>query len=252
MKIQFLAIVFACLLLSCNTASEETGKSDSSQQSASPKVETSYTGKPLNRFEQAIRNMEKEDSVRFVQENEVLFIGSSSIRMWSTFHQDFDPIPGINRGFGGSTLPEVIYYADRIIFKYEPQLIVLYCGENDIADGASPEQVFASFKKLDGMIRKKLPETKMIFISMKPSIARWNLWEKYIAGNEMIRKYIETKDDRFYLDCSTVMLLENGEPDPSIFVEDNLHMNAKGYEGWKSLVKPMVERLYNEELGIGN
>ncbi|MFT5765907.1 MAG: hypothetical protein ACI8X3_003345, partial [Saprospiraceae bacterium] len=89
------------------------------------------------------------------------------------------------------------------------------------------------------------PETKMIYISMKPSIARWKLWEEYSIGNEIIHEYIKTKKDRFYLDCSTVMLLKNGEPDPSIFIEDNLHMNATGYEGWTTLLKPMVEKLYN-------
>jgi lysophospholipase L1-like esterase len=165
--------------------------------------------------------------------------------MWNTLAQDFDPIPGINRGFGGSILPEVIHYADRIIFPYQPKLIVLYCGENDVADGATAVQVLTSFIQLDEMIRSKLPETKMIYISMKPSIARWKLWEEYSIGNEIIHEYIKTKKDRFYLDCSTVMLLENGEPDPSIFVEDNLHMNAKGYEGWTTLLKPMVEKLYN-------
>lgn len=252
MKIQHFTIAIVLLFLSCNRTSEETSAVQGSPQSEPPQTTLSYTGKPLDRFEQEIQNMEKEDSSRTARENEVLFTGSSSIRMWKTLAADFDPIPAINRGFGGSTLPEVIHYADRIIFKYQPQLIILYCGENDIADGASPEQVLESFKQLDEMIRKKLPKAKLIYVSMKPSIARWNLWEKYVIGNEMIHTYIETKADRFYLDCSTVMLLENGEPDPSIFIEDKLHMNAKGYEGWTSQLKPMVEKLYNEELEIKN
>jgi lysophospholipase L1-like esterase len=245
MKIQLFAIVTPLLLLTCNSTSEETSAAQGPPQSDLPQAALSYTGKPLNRFEQEIQNMKKADSNRTAQENEVLFTGSSSIRMWNTLAQDFDPIPGINRGFGGSILPEVIHYADRIIFPYQPKLIVLYCGENDVADGATAVQVLTSFIQLDEMIRSKLPETKMIYISMKPSIARWKLWEEYSIGNEIIHEYIKTKKDRFYMDCSTVMLLKNGEPDPSIFIEDNLHMNATGYEGWTTLLKPMVEKLYN-------
>jgi lysophospholipase L1-like esterase len=245
MKNQLLIFLLALLFFTCNNTTEKKPIDQEVGQSDPSNVALSYTGKPLDRFDEEIQNMEKADSMRTIQENEVLFTGSSSIRMWKTLSEDFDPIPGINRGFGGSTLPEVIHYADRIIFNYQPKLMVLYCGENDIADGASPEQVLASFKTLDEMIRSKLPETKMIYISMKPSVARWELWSDYTTGNEMIRKYIETKEDRFYLDCSAVMLLENGEPDPSIFIEDNLHMNAKGYKGWTALVKPLVKKLYN-------
>ncbi len=246
MKIQFFSFFALLFCLACNSGTDTPPTSTNTAVTESTPVEISYAGNPINRFDQAISNMEKEDSSRTVRANEVLFTGSSSIRMWSTLGLDFDPIPVINRGFGGSTLPEVIHYADRIIFSYHPKLIVLYCGENDISDGATPEQVLNSFKKLDGMIRAKDSTTKLIFISMKPSINRWNLWEKYQKGNAMIQEYINTKDDRYYLDCSTVMLTEAGEPDPSIFVEDKLHMNAKGYEGWKALVRPMVEKVYNE------
>lgn len=243
MKNYFFTIALLFVYFSCSDNAKENQSANKIQQDSLP-AEKTYTNVFINRFDQAIHNMEVEDSSRIVQENEVLFIGSSSIRMWSSLPQDFDPIPVLNRGFGGSTLPEVIYYADRIIFPYEPELIVLYCGENDIEDGASPEQVFDAFKTLDEMIRKELTTTRLIYISMKPSVARWDFWEEYMRGNKMIREYIETREDRYYLDCSSVMLLESGEPDPSIFTEDNLHMNAKGYEAWTSLLRPLVEKLY--------
>lgn len=231
------------ILSACTNTNQEQKKSVSGGEKKV--VEKSYTGELLNRFEQAIENIEWEDSVRVVMKNEVLFIGSSSIRLWKTLQRDFDPIPVINRAFGGSTLPELIYYADRMIFPYQPGLIVLYCGENDIAEGASPEQTFETFKKLDQLIRTNLPETRMIYISMKPSIARWNLWEQYVSTNEMIRKYLDGQNRRLFIDCSAVMLTESGDPDPSVFVEDQLHLNERGYAGWTTLIRPKVEELYS-------
>ncbi len=250
MKKTILFLFTAFLFSTCTSSTEKKSSDQTSVKSDSPTIERSYTGRALNRFDQAIFNMEQEDSTRIVLENEVLFIGSSSIRMWKTLREDFDPIPGINRGFGGSTMPEVIHYADRIIFPYNPKLIVLYCGENDIAEDATPEQVFGSFKKLNAMIEKRLPETNLIFISMKPSVARWGLWDKYKAGNKLIKEYIETKNNRVYLESADVMLTESGQPDSSIFIEDMLHMNAKGYAAWKSLVRPAVEKLYTQPVPV--
>lgn len=242
MKNTILLIFSLFSIISCTSPEEK--KTNQSTSGIKTEVEKSYTGKYLNRFDQAIANMEKEDSTRMIRENEVLFVGSSSIRFWKTLGLDFDPIPAINRGFGGSTLPELIHYADRIIFPYNPKLIILYCGENDIAEGASPEEVFKMYKKLDDMIAAKLPNANLVFISMKPSVARWDLWDKYKAGNALIREYIESKEKREYLESADVMLTESGQPDTSIFVEDMLHMNEKGYAAWKELVRPIVEKHY--------
>lgn len=238
----FLLVFTLCFSCSSNEEQPSNQEETGTPTTDSEMLELSPTGEPINRFEQAILNMEREDSLRTPKEGEVLFIGSSSIRFWKNLESDFDPIPVLNRGFGGSTLPEVIHYADRILFPYQSELIVLYCGENDISEGASPQQVLETFKKLDGMIRAKLPATKMIYISMKPSIARWNLWPGYAEGNELIKDYLAGSADRYFLDCSTVMLREDGTPDSTIFVEDMLHMNEVGYAGWKSLVRPEVER----------
>lgn len=246
MKNLLLTFVAVCLLTACNTPSGEPATDQNTTENDTLKIKKSYTGEPLNRFDQAIENMEQEDATRSKRENEVLFIGSSSIRFWTSLAIDFDPIPVINRGFGGSTLPEVYHYADRIILPYHPKLIVLYCGENDIAEKASPTQAFDAFKKLDQLIEEKLPDTKLIYIAMKPSIARWNLWEQYQAGDRMIHDYIKTKNNRYFVDCGPLMLNASGQPDSSIFVEDMLHLNEKGYAAWTSLLKPEVEKRYAE------
>jgi lysophospholipase L1-like esterase len=235
-----LGILLSLLTIFACGSAEDSSPAAASQSLSPSSPDTSYTGKPLNRFDEAILAFETEDQSRTPQSDEVLFIGSSSIRKWKTLAEDLDPIPVLNRGFGGSTLPEVIHYADRIIFPYAPETIVLYCGENDIADGANPDQVFQSFQKLDRMIEEQLPNTDLIYITMKPSPSRWDLWPQYQAGDRQISEYIKNRENRYFIDCSPVMLLPSGVPDSSIFIEDMLHMNAKGYAAWKVMIKPIV------------
>ena len=129
------------------------------------------SGKMVDRFENAILNMEREDSMRTPFENEILFVGSSSIRLWKNLLVDMLPLNVINRGFGGSTIPEVNYYVNRIVLPYKPPMIVFYCGENDITDGFTPQEVKESFIEFDNMVHLYLPETQVVYISMKPSFA---------------------------------------------------------------------------------
>lgn len=201
------------------------------------------SGKMVNRFESAILNMEKEDSTRTAFDDEILFVGSSSIRMWKSLVIDMLPLHVINRGFGGSTISEVIYYANRIVIPYQPKLIVFYCGENDINDGYTPQEVRDSFIVLDEFIHQKLPETQLLFISMKPSLDRWELWDQFEEGNQLIRQYIESKPHLHYFDSSESMLNAESTPDSTIFIEDGLHMNEMGYARWTAQLKPVVTTL---------
>ncbi len=146
----------------------------------------------------------------------------------------------LNRGFGGSTLPEMVHYADQIVFPYEPETIVLYCGENDIAAGRTPQEAFESFKELTAQITAKLPNTKLLYLCMKPSIARWDMWQKMAESNRLFADYIAGQANMKYVDISAPMLDEKGMPRKEIFVEDMLHMNAKGYEDWTKIVKPLL------------
>ena len=173
--------------------------------------------------------------------------GSSSIRMWKSMKEDFPKFPVLNRGFGGATIPEVLHFAGKYVFQHEPQIIVFYCGENDISEGASPETVFASFKTFVKIIETRLPETKLVYISMKPSIARWNLWPQYQAGEKLIKDFVDENPKVEYMDASISMLGKNGEVKKDIFIEDGLHMNAKGYKGWTSQLKPIIEKIFKNK-----
>ena len=143
-------------------------------------------------FYEEIQQFKKLDSIHFPPKNAILFVGSSSFRKWTDLQDYFPAYTIINRGFGGSGLPDVIRYANDIIFPYQPKQIIVYCGENDLAsaDSISSEIVFDRFKQLFLLIRTQLPNVPIAFVSMKPSPSREKLWPKMIAGNSLIKKYL--------------------------------------------------------------
>ena len=231
-----LAFLAAFFLAACGE--EPSSSSDRTAASTEPAEEA--TPQPLDRFEAEIQAFEAADQSNGIDTSRILFIGSSSIRLWNSLAEDLAPMKVLNRGFGGSTLPEVSYYANRIIFPYRPDTIFLYCGENDIAAGAKPQKVYESFTALMARIRLKLPKTQIFYISMKPSIARWEMWPAFREGEELIERYIDQYNHLHYLDCSAAMLLPSGGVDSTIFVEDGLHMNAEGYRRWREMVRRIL------------
>ncbi len=170
-----------------------------------------------------------------------MFIGSSSIRLWKSLAEDFPAVSVINRGFGGSHIEDSVAFADRIIFRHKPRLIVMYAGDNDIESGKSPTVVLEDFKKFVSVVHHKLPRTRIAFIAIKPSPARWRLADKVREANRLIKDFTET-DGRFdYIDVFTPMLGKDGQPRAELFVEDRLHMNEAGYVLWRSIVAPYVK-----------
>lgn len=194
-------------------------------------------------FYDEIQSFKKQDSSHFPPANSILFIGSSSFRMWKSVQQDFPGKPIINRGFGGSSTPDVIRYANDIIFPYNPKQIIIYVGENDLAStpAASPKEVTRRVKELVNLIQLRLPEIPIVYISIKPSIARQNLMPAMEKANKKIKKFISRKKNARFVDVYTKMLDVNGLPLSDIFIQDNLHMNAKGYAIWKKILEPYLE-----------
>ncbi len=230
------------LFYGCETAPQKTPPKEK-ETSATTSAENKSAA-PFARFQNEIDNFLEQDKENNFPKNGVMMTGSSSIRFWKTMDKDFPKFPVLNRGFGGATIPEVLHFAGKYIFQHEPQIIVFYCGENDISEGATPETVFASFKTFVKIIERRLPETKLVYISMKPSIARWNLWPQYQAGEKLIKNFVDENPKIEYMDASISMLEKNGEVKKDIFVEDGLHMNAKGYEGWREQLNPILEKIY--------
>lgn len=193
-------------------------------------------------FYNDISNFKKQDSVKMPPANAILFVGSSSFTKWKDVQAYFPGKPIINRGFGGSTLPDVIRYAKDIIYPYKSKQVVIYCGENDLAssDTVTAQMVFDRFKTLYEMIHQHLPKANIAFVSLKPSPSRKHLWTKMEAANELIKNFIGTKKNTAFIDVYHPMFNADGTVKQELFIEDNLHMKPEGYALWKGIIAPYL------------
>lgn len=169
--------------------------------------------------------------------NLILFTGSSSIRLWKDLGSTFTKHNVVNMGFGGSEMADLLYYADRLIIPFQPKQIFIYEGDNDISMGRTIEQIISTADSLLVLIRKHLPESEVIFITPKPSIRRWALKEKYESYNKRLKAWTAQKKNVRYADVWTPMLDAKGTVQQDIFIEDNLHLNAKGYSIWTNTLR---------------
>ena len=185
----------------------------------------------------------KQDSINKPKDGVILFVGSSSFRLWTDVKKDFNNENILNRAFGGATLMDMIRYKDQNLLNYHPSKIVLYCGENDVAssDKVDGKEVFQRFKTLFDIIRKQYPEVPFVFISIKPCLLRWSMKDRMMDANQRISSFLSHKKKTTFVDIWDAML-ENGEPKKDIFREDNLHMNAKGYAIWIEKMKGVINK----------
>ena len=170
----------------------------------------------------------------------VVFVGSSSLRMWTKAAVDFPGVPLLNRGFGGSTLPEVVQLTPRIVLQYQPHLIVLYAGDNDLSAGRTPEDVLNDYRTFVGIVRRALPSTRIAFVSIKPSPSRWAIADRMREANRLVRQEIARDTLASYVDVFTPMIGANGHPRAELFGPDSLHMTRAGYLLWKERLAPLV------------
>jgi len=193
-------------------------------------------------FYSEIQHFKEQDSIHFPPKHAILFLGSSSFRKWEDVQEYFPGYTIINRGFGGSTIPDAIYYADEIVFPYNPKQIVIYEGDNDLAssDQITADSVLNRFEKLFSLIRKHLPNTSIAFVSIKPSPSREKLMPEMQEANSLIKNFLKGKRNTAFIDVYHKMLNKDGTPNKSLFIEDELHMNAKGYAIWKKFIQPYL------------
>lgn len=194
-------------------------------------------------FWKEIQAFKIQDSLSPPDQGQTVFTGSSSIRLWKNLDKEFPGFSILNRGFGGSTLPDVIQYIDQVVIRYHPLQVVIYCGENDLAADSTinGKTVFQRFKTLQDIIHGILPKTNIVFISLKPSPSRAHLLSKIYDANRRIKKFIKKRSYLAYADIVPPMLDAKGKPREDLFVADRLHMNEKGYAIWKTILAPYLK-----------
>jgi lysophospholipase L1-like esterase len=171
----------------------------------------------------------------------VVFVGSSSIRFWTTLAQDFPDVATLNRGFGGSEMADSAFYADRIVIPYHPRLVVVYAGENDIAAGKSPATVLADFQAFRAKVHAALPATKLIYLAMKESPVRAPVRAQILAGNKLIAADCATDPRCTFVDVATPLLDAKGGYRPELFHADQLHLQPAGYAIWTKILTPYLK-----------
>lgn len=207
-------------------------------------IATTINAQQSTPFWNDIQQFKKQDSTSFPAGDQILLIGSSSFTFWRDVQDYFPGYKILNRAFGGSQLIDLIRYRYDVIYPYQPKQIIMYCGENDIAasDTVTAEIAVERFKTLFKLIRAKYPSIPFAYVSMKPSIARKNLMDKYKAANTAIAAYLKTQKHCSFIDVYSKMLLPDGSAMNDIFVNDNLHMNVKGYKIWQKAIKPYLKK----------
>jgi lysophospholipase L1-like esterase len=195
----------------------------------------------VDRWEPAIAKFEEQDRLMPPPANAILFIGASSIVRWN-LPESFPELgpKAINRGFGGSLIGDSVKYADRIVMPYKPRIVVLYAGDNDVEADVTADEIANQFIAFDRKVHAALPDTKIIFISIKPSIRRWKWIDTIHAANTRIKDYTTTHPNLVYMDIEKQMLGADGQPNPDLLVADGLHMTPAGYKIWNAALGPLL------------
>ncbi|MNQ23441.1 hypothetical protein D3C85_366060 [compost metagenome] len=200
-----------------------------------------------NPFSEDIKKFQNYDKDNAPQKDIVLFIGSSTFTLWGeNIKKDFSNDAILNRAFGASSLLDLIHYKEEILFAYQPKKIIIYCGENDIANvypKVKGEEVAKRFKKLFQNIRSQFPDIPVVYLSIKPSIARWEMRGEMMIANQFIEEYLKTQHKGYFVNIWNLLLDQYGNPNRSLYLEDELHLNMMGYK----ILTDQLEQYVNNE-----
>jgi lysophospholipase L1-like esterase len=200
---------------------------------------------PAEKWEADIRQFEEQDRQSPPPQGGIVFAGSSSIRKWHTLQMDFPARAVIRRGFGGSQMADLLHYMDRIVLPYAPEAIVVYEGDNDLNSGKTVETVLEEYRQFCALVHQVYPECRIVFIAVKPSIARWQLRGKIRTLNSRIEEWSQADNRLGYADVYTPMLDSDGKPDVRLLDSDDLHLSPHGYQVWTRVVEDALSEVLN-------
>ena len=189
------------------------------------------------RWKESLDAFAAADEARAPAPGGVVFVGSSSIRLWNNLEQQFEgPLAITKRGFGGSRMLDCAEHLQQLVLPYKPRWVVVYAGDNDLAEGRSPSEVLASFTAFVEGVKRELPATRIAYLSIKPSPLREAMMPRVREANAMVEAYSRATRNLDYIDVYTRMLGADGKPRAELFLPDRLHLNAEGYALWKSVI----------------
>lgn len=209
------------------------------QHAVEPPPPNSIATHNSSRWEKEMAAFDAADARQAPAKGGIVFVGSSSIRMWASLAKDFPDRKVLNRGFGGSQLADAVHHAERAILRYQPKQVVIYSGGNDLNAKKTPEVVYGDFVALVSKIRAAHPQARIAYITIAPNPARWSQLEQIKQTNALIAGYCR-RHGMDTIDVFTAMLGPDGRPKPDIFLKDNLHMNERGYAIWREVVRPYL------------
>ena len=206
----------------------------------------------VEKWEETIQAFEALDRTETYPDDSILFVGSSSILLWSTIEEDMTPYPVIQRGFGGSKLSDVAWYAKRLIYPHQVRALVMFVG-NDISgreNDKSPEEVGRLFRYILDVVREKYPVTPVFYIEITPTDSRWDSWPQIREANRVLKTVCEEDPNTYFISTSGSFLGDDGKPNPDLFREDELHLNREGYLKWTEIIKAAIDPVLGSQ-GLG-
>lgn len=236
-SIQTFWIAILCGAASCVVPSSSAFAADAPKSSA-PAV----TADPAHKWDTEIQEFLKADRAGVPNgPGWILFTGSSSIRLWNHLPDAFPEHKVLSRGFGGSQMSDLLFFCDQIVLPYKPRHVLVYEGDNDLAAGKSPTEIRDGFAQFVKQVQKALPRTRVSYLAIKPSKARWQLLDKVRATNTLIQEFAKSQKRVDVIDTFSPLLAPDGQLRIDLFREDGLHLNEKGYAVWTQAIAPHLK-----------
>ena len=196
------------------------------------------------RFAASIAAFHTQDQVQPPPKQAILFIGSSIFRLWNDLKEQMAPLPVFNRAFGGSQTADLLFYMDQVVLPYEPRMIVYYCGSNDINAGIGPDRIFDGFRRFVERVHDKLPETRVVFVSIHRAPQKKAQWDQVNEANRLVEQYCRRNKLLAYVDVNPAIFDREGNPRLDLYLPDLLHFKAPAYVGFTAILKPELEKLW--------
>lgn len=231
----FLRILILCVLAFSTHANQSTRALTGTPATYERKQAKEKWSSALAQFEQETQKLKKGNPC-------MLFVGSSTIRMWHTFKHDVGSLNAINRGFGGSTMHDVNTLSNELVFRYNPKLVFVYEGDNDLAYGAKLSKFTVPLIQFANNFHHNLPHARLFLLAIKPSPARFHRWPAYRQANEWMRQQAPAHGWTF-IDANQGLLNANGRPNPRYYAEDGVHFSSEGYKIWAGNVMAAARRM---------